>query len=609
MRTKRSALPASSALSCAVALLMLAAPASADYWVSIGAFKEAATATEVAASASELLSLPFATLAVDANGKGTLHRVAAGPLATREEAKVATDRVRQAGYHDAWIIVLDDEVPETDIKPVESAPVSQTELASAPEAATIDTDSATAATIDTTSDTWNGELPPIEVLLQGLPDVPAAWPPQDRQPSPETDDEIEVETEIPEDYQLHRLRRDGAMHTSPPTPSRFGALDTRIKWFTSALSLPEGDALRQATGNSTPMGHNADLRLMWRKNHGSMSLLLDHSTIWLRNEASAASPGLTFDQTPTDDGRRLFDLTWQLDSDGRGEWLHRLDRLALQYRSQRWGVTVGRQAISWGGGLVFNPMDLFNPFAPTTVDQDYKAGDDLLLIEHLLKDGSDLQLLAVGRRGIDGQADFDSSSVAVKYRAIVGENELELMASQHFGSQVYGVGLRIPAGGALVRSDITWHMGDDDITVSGLINADYSIGVRGTIVHVFGEYFYNGFGVGRLPSDLAQLPPPLIARIGRGELFNLMRSYLAIGTTFRWHYLLNQSLALIGNLHDHSFALQASLSYDASDASRLQAGFTKPFGNRGDEFGGVTVGEGLTVGGGEQAFLRFVFFF
>ena len=605
MRTRHSAPKTFRTLPSALALLLFGAPASADYWVSIGAFKETATATELAATASELLSLPFATLTVDANGQGVLHRVAAGPLATREEALSATARVRQAGYHDAWIIVLDDVVPET-AKATEGIAAEQTMPAtSAPDA----------AAIDTTSGAWNSELPPIEVLLQGLPDVPPAWPPPEIEPPPTAEDEAETETAVPENYQLHRLRRDGAQLAPAPASSRFGDLDMRVKWFTTALSLPAGDALRQATGDSTPMGHNADLRLMWRqdwrKGRGSLSVLLDHATMWLRNDSRTASPGLTFDQTPTDDGRRLLDLTWQIDgADGRGQWLHRLDRLALQYRSQRWGVTVGRQAVSWGGGLVFNPMDLFNPFAPTTVDQDYKAGDDLLLVEHLLKDGSDLQLLAVGRRAADGNASFDASSVALKYRASAGDIEGELMASRHFGGQVYGVGLRVPAGGALVRSDVTWHIDDDhDIVVSGLVNADYSIGVRGTIVHVFGEYFYNGFGVRRLPADLSRLPAPLTERIGRGELFNLMRSYLAVGTTFRWHYLLNQSLALIGNLHDKSFALQASLSYDASDASRLQAGFTKPFGDRGDEFGGITVGEDLTVGGGEQGFLRFVLFF
>ena len=60
-----------------------------------------------------------------------------------------------------------------------------------------------------------------------------------------------------------------------------------------------------------------------------------------------------------------------------------------------WAVTVGRQAVSWGSGIVFQPLDPFNPFAPTAVDRDYKAGDDLVLIERLFDNGHDAQLLRV----------------------------------------------------------------------------------------------------------------------------------------------------------------------------------------------------------------------
>ena len=634
--------PSTTALAVAAALfaLLLGRPASGDYWVAIGAFRTPAAAAELAAAASESLPFSFSTLAV-AVGDQELHRVSAGPLATLADAKDVVARVRAAGYEDAWIRASAETVgalapttPAAVVPAVAAAPIETTALAAAAAVSDASGDASAADVAEQSADglrydDWNTELPPIEVLLRALPDVETAPDAEGVQGQRDEMENTEVNKVVPEDFELHKLRRSGAHSIPPAAPvgrsapqsvgrpfvgqrlgdgQRFGDFDVRIKWFASARSLPADDVLRQATGDATSMGHNADLRSMWRKEWGRVKLLLAHSTTWLHEDARAASPGLTFDQTPTDDGRRLLDLSWPLGDRFHGERLHRLDRLALQYRNQRWGVTVGRQAVSWGGGLVFHPMDLFNPFAPTTVDQDYKAGDDLLLIERLFDDGSDLQLLAVGRRNADGQADFDASSIAAKYRAVVRGIEFELLASQHYRRQVYGVGLRVPAGGALVRSDLTWSA-DDGGTFSGLVNADYSIGVRGAIVRVFGEYFYNGFGVDQLPRDFSRLPQPLIERIGRGELFNLMRHYLALGTSFRWHFLLDQSLALIANLRDGSFALQAALVYDASEASRLQVGVTMPFGKRGDEFGGVTVGEGLTVGGGGQGFLRFVYFF
>ena len=146
--------------------------------------------------------------------------------------------------------------------------------------------------------------------------------------------------------------------------------------------------------------------------------------------------------------------------------------------------------------------------------------------------------------------------------------------------------------------------------ISGVVNADYTFAIAGSPVHVFGEYFHNGFGVSELPGDLSQLPPALLERVAiRGELFNLMKNYIAAGASFRWHFLLNQSLAVIANLHDSSCVAQTSLSYDSSNASRLQVGLAVPLGNAGDEFGTLAVGDDLTIGGGEQGFLRFVHYF
>ena len=122
----------------------------------------------------------------------------------------------------------------------------------------------------------------------------------------------------------------------------------------------------------------------------------------------------------------------------------------------------------------------------------------------------------------------------------------------------------------------------------------------------FAEYFHNGHGVGRLGGEA--LPANLRERLSRGEVFNLMRDYLALGASFRWHHLVSQSAALIANLRDGSAALQASLTVDASDATRLQAGIALPFGDVGEEFGGIALGR-QTAGGAKQMFLRAVYYF
>ena len=393
-----------------------------------------------------------------------------------------------------------------------------------------------------------------------------------------------------------------------PATAATSVFEMRGKWFTAAVSLPRGDALRQGAGDAALVDHNADLRLMWRRDSGPLRVVVAHSTTALGGDSTRlrTGSGLVFEQAPTDGGNRLFDLTWQLAESGDARLLHRFDRLAIAYRTPRWGVTVGRQAVSWGAGLVFRPLDLLSPFAPTTVDQDYKAGDDLVLVERLFESGADLQVLAVGRRG---GRDGNAASVAAKFRGHAGDVEFEVMGARHRGEKVFGAGWRAPLGGALVRADIVAATYDGGTAVSGILNADYSVAAFGTVLHLFGEYHRNGFGVRRLPAVGRTLPKPLRERLARGETFTRMRDYLAVGASFRWHFLVQQSASVIANLHDGSGVLQAAVTVDASDAGRVQAGFAKPFGDVGDEFGRVVVADGLTTGGGSQAFVRVVHYF
>ena len=384
----------------------------------------------------------------------------------------------------------------------------------------------------------------------------------------------------------------------------------RAKWFTAALALPNGDVLRDASGDAAIVDHNVDLRLMWEHDSGPLRVVVDHSTIAIGGDSTrlGSGSGFVLEQMPGTDDNRLFDLSWRVAESSGARLLHRFDRLAVAYRTPRWGVTVGRQAVSWGAGLVFQPMDLLSPFAPTSVDQDYKPGDDLVLIERLFESGADLQVLAVGRRS-GGSAAWTASSVAAKFHGLAGELEYEVMAARHRGERVFGLGWRTPLGGALARADIVYATHDGGGTVSGVLNTDYSLAAFGTVLHLFAEYHHNGFGVSRLPNVGEPLPRPLRDRLARGEVFLRMRDYLAIGASFRWHFLVQQSVSMINNLHDGSRLLQAAVTYDASDAARLQAGFAMPFGDTGDEFERALVAGAMTSGGGSQAFLRAVRYF
>lgn len=392
--------------------------------------------------------------------------------------------------------------------------------------------------------------------------------------------------------------------------------DVRLKFFTTSGFLPEQNIQRQALG--TPSTDSTiDLRLMFKHDTGALRFILDHQTILISGDATELrlSPDADLDQTVVDDERRWVDLTWHIEDGNRHRSIHRIDRAALQWQQGDWGLTVGRQAVSWGSGIVFQPMDPFNPFSPTVVDRDYKAGDDLILIDRLFANGSDMQLLHVVRRDEDHNVSSEASSTALKWHGYTGEVEFEVAAARHFDDAWAGLSLRIPLGEAMFRTDVIgmelesggWH-------ASGLMNVDYSFAVGGRNAYVFSEYFHNDLGVDSIPDDLQLLPQDLLLRLNRGELFNLMKDYLVVGGNIEWHPLLSHSATLITNLHDSSSLFQTNLTYTPSDNQTVQFGWVGPFGQTGDEFGEIPVftapsGERFTTGGAHRIYLRWLYYF
>lgn len=386
-------------------------------------------------------------------------------------------------------------------------------------------------------------------------------------------------------------------------------LSVRAKAFASRALLPEDDAQR-ALGGTPADDLDLDLRLMGRYSSGGWHLIADHETTYSVGDSFAfrTAPQATLDQTQSDDDRRLFDLTWTIDDGDRHRTTHRFDRLAAEYELGEWRATIGRQAVSWGSGIVFNPLDLFNPFAPTVVDRDYKAGDDLIELDRLLASGGDLQFLAVGRRDADHDVTGDAASVGGKWRQPFGSGEIELAGGRHYEDHVAGVTVHLPLGGALLRSDWVYTVLDDGgADLSWLVNIDYTFTIADKNVYTFAEWFTNGFGVDDEPIDLTQLPQALVDRLERGETFTLMEHYVALGTRIEWHALVSQTATWIVNADDGSSLVQLQVSWDPGDAQRVEAGLTSTFGDKGEEYGGIDVGGGLTAGDSTQLYVRWVY--
>ena len=293
------------------------------------------------------------------------------------------------------------------------------------------------------------------------------------------------------------------------------------------------------------------------------------------------------------DSRRLFDLTSVIDQGSKSALVHRLDRLWVGYTSEKAVVRFGRQALSWGNGMFYAPMDLVNPFDPAAVDTEYKAGDDMLYLQYLRDSGADIQGAYVIRRDyLSGDVDSDAATITTKYHGFRGEGEFDVLIARHYGDNVLGLGASHAIGGANWSGDLVVTETDLDTIVQLSTNLSYSWNWGGKNMSGVVEYHFNGFGQHSGNYDPLSLVgnPDLLLRLGRGESFTIGRHYLAGSVLIEMTPLWSISPTLLMNASDPSGLLQLITNYSLSDNMALLGSLNFPLGSNGSEFGGIESG-------------------
>jgi len=333
-----------------------------------------------------------------------------------------------------------------------------------------------------------------------------------------------------------------------------------------------------------------------------------------QNELEELFPGLPdnlyFPGAPLNDDRRLVDLTGIITEENSWFLLQRLDRLYVALLPQWGSLRIGRQAITWGNGLVFNPIDLFNPFSPTAIDRDYKVGDDMINAQFGLPDVGDMQLLYVARRDPDTEnVEFDQASTAAKLHVAAGTTEFDVMASRHYKDYVAGLGTRGYLKDAAWRADATWTvLNDGSDYLSVVANIDYSWVWFERNFYGFIEYFFNGLGKDDYSEALRD--PDITERLARGELFVLGKNYLSANIQVEIHPLVKLTLSAINNIEDPSGILQPYLTWDILQDLQLTCGANVYYGSKGSEYGGFRIpGTDLRNKPPNSAYLWLIYYF
>lgn len=388
-----------------------------------------------------------------------------------------------------------------------------------------------------------------------------------------------------------------------------------IKYRSLLTSYP-ADSLFQDYIDDPAWDNNANLRLNLSARKDAWALQADYELVTLHGDNvsfAQLNPGLGF--TPglvPDDDHRLMDLTHIISQGANSVTAHHLDRLHLDYSTDQAFFRAGRQAISWGNGLIYNPMDFFNPFDPAAVDKEYKTGDDMLYAQYLFGSGNDLQAVWVGRRDDSGEVSSTVTSTAVKYHLFVEDYEFDLLVAEHFDSPTMGLGGVANAGGSIWRGDIVVTDTDSDTYVSAVVNFSYSWITLDKNVSASVELYRNGFGIddgNYSPGALAN-NPELVQRLQRGELYAIGQHYLAATATIELSPLWLFTPNIFANLDDHSVMLQLLSQHDLQQDLQLLLALNLPFGSDGSEFSGIDSGvpdRPLSVGA--SAFMQLGWYF
>jgi hypothetical protein len=378
------------------------------------------------------------------------------------------------------------------------------------------------------------------------------------------------------------------------------------------------DSLHDELGYRQAADLNSDTRINFKAYSGAWQVETDYQLISIYGDTQRLSNQLPSNSllpaALINDQQRLFNLTHTITAQDNYALVHRLDRAAVSYVEDALVVKLGRQAISWGNGLIYAPMDLFNPFSPSSIDKEYKTGDDILYAQYLTDSGNDLQLVWVVRLDEQGDVTGDVDSVAVKYHLFSGDVEWDILLAEHYQDHVIGIGNITNIGGAVWRSDLvytrTGSYTDFKSSIGSDINSDidnesvwsfvtnwsYSWMLAEKNASALIEYHYNGFGQSNGDYSLSGLEnnPALLARLARGELYTLGQHYLAGSVTVEMSPLWLLIPNVFTNLSDHSGLIQLLSQHDLQQDLQLIVALNVPMGAKGTEFGGIPIFNPMT---------------
>lgn len=265
-------------------------------------------------------------------------------------------------------------------------------------------------------------------------------------------------------------------------------------------------------------------------------------------------------------------------------WRHELDRASVAWRGGPAELTVGRQAIGWGRGVLFGAVDLFAPFSPLEADRAWRRGVDAARAEVRL--GERASIDAAAAFGQD--ADPDASIYAARVRGYAGEADAELLLGRRARDLVVGAATSAAVGDAEAHAEAALFrtpaanpdplFGDARLVAKAVVGGSYRFPL-GNGVPVWVEYHYSGFGAARPGEQLARFADPsFAARLARGDTQITNRHAVALLATYEANEEATFQLLWLVSPRDGSGVLSPSATLSLGDRATVQATAYVPHG-------------------------------
>ncbi len=269
-----------------------------------------------------------------------------------------------------------------------------------------------------------------------------------------------------------------------------------------------------------------------------------------------------------------FTLFEDADEAGALSVTTRTDRLWLGVSLPHVDLRIGRQPISFGKSMMFTPMDLVNPFTPTTVDSEYKPGVDSLRGDVYWGMANQVTLAAA----YAGSWETDGMVFAAYGQTTLGVWDLGLFGGAVCGDLVGGVAVAGSIGPVGLTGEATLTRPnpdlDEDPFVRAAIGAMWRPGERTTLS---GEVYLQTLGAKDPEDYLTTASSP---RYARGEVWAMGRYYAGLSLSQELSPRVFGSLFGIMNLADRSALVGPGLSWSVGDNADLVTGGYLAVGER-----------------------------